>query len=68
MKAWIAAHGRELASDTIALGGAGAIAYGASLYSQPAGFIVGGLFAIGLVVLDVLVRRAPAPPKREVSS
>jgi hypothetical protein len=55
----IAAGGELLAflmPDMLALGGAGAVAYGTGLYSLPAGFIVGGLLALGLGLMGIRAR------------
>jgi hypothetical protein len=39
------------APDLLALGGAGAISYGAGLIYEPAGYIVGGVMALSIGVL-----------------
>ena len=46
--------------DAAGLGGLGAITYGAFQIYHPAGFIVGGLFAVtGTVLLTFLDQKAP---------
>jgi hypothetical protein len=55
----VAAGGELLAfllPDLLALGGAAAMAYGASLYSLPLGYIVGGVLALGLGLMGIRAR------------
>lgn len=41
----------RLAPDALALAGAAAISYGAALVYEPAGYITGGMLALGLALL-----------------
>lgn len=45
-----------LLPDLLALGGAAAVAYGASLVYLPAGYIVGGVLALGLGLMGIRAR------------
>ena len=50
-----------VARDVTGLGGLAAVTYGAYQIYHPAGFIVGGLFAVtGAVLLTFLDQKAPA--------
>lgn len=44
--AWVRANGREVAIDSAAACGVGCIVYGMAQVYAPAGWIVGGCFAI----------------------
>jgi hypothetical protein len=50
----------ELIRDVIALGAAGAIAYGVWLIYQPAGFVVGGILVLFGLYLQVAGSRTHA--------
>ena len=47
----------SLAHDLLGLGGLAAITYGAYLIYRPAGFVVGGLFAVTAAVLLTLLEQ-----------
>lgn len=50
---------KALFTDTMGLAGVGGVSYGAWLYSQPLGFIVGGAFLIALAVVATIENRPP---------
>jgi hypothetical protein len=50
---------KALFTDTLGLVGIGGVSYGAWLYAQPLGFIVGGAFLITLAVVTTIENRPP---------